>query len=40
MLDYLPSENEPAYRPRVHKIMIKQYGLRKAVRVERRKVTA
>lgn len=39
-LDFIAHENEPAYRPKVHKIMVKQYGLRKFVRVERRKAAA
>lgn len=36
-MDYLAHEDEPAYRPKVYKVQIKQYGLRKFVRVERRK---
>lgn len=33
MIDYLALESEPAYRPKVYKIQIKKYGLRKVVRV-------
>lgn len=36
-MNYLALESEPAYRPKVYKIQIKQYGLRKAVRVESRR---
>lgn len=36
-LDYLALESEPKFRPKVHKIQIKQYGLRKVVRVGTRK---
>lgn len=37
MLDYLPLPSEPAYRPKVYKVQIKQYGLRKVIRVQTRK---
>lgn len=36
-LDYLAHEAEPRFRPKVHKIQIKQYGLKKAIRVGTRK---
>lgn len=32
-MDYLALDNEPPYRPKVFKVMVKQYGLRKVVRV-------
>lgn len=36
-MHYLAHELEPSYRPKVYKVMVKQYGLRKAVRVATRK---
>lgn len=32
MLDYLAHEAEPAFRPKVQKIIMKRYGLRKQFR--------
>lgn len=33
MLEYLIHEDEPQFRPKVYKIQIKKFGLRKFVRV-------
>lgn len=35
-MDYLDLDSEPLYRPKVYKVMVKQYGLRKVVRVRSR----